>query len=205
MPSDAVGRLERKDWAQASVSTLVDHGPCCAAARGWIVATSRSLDFAATDGLTFAAPRWLTRRWKWGPTCWPIAWCEAVRAEAIDCGVFGAFAREIFRAKGVQAYGGQVLRECAKATTAHWRARWAAVPGAFDWIGENTVYHEVCIIQVGPAEARVYDPTDATWLECAIDRGHGGHLAIRAEVPIALSWGPHMLVNGQWTEVDRHV
>ena len=205
MHLDAVDNLERAEWARASVSTLVDHGPCCAAARGWIVAMSRSVDFAATDGLTFAAPRWLMHRWKWGPTCWPISWCEAINAEAIDCGVFAAFAREIFRAKGVEAYGGQVLRTCAESTTAHWRARWAAVPGAFNWIGEDTVYHEVCVVRSGPAEVRLYDPTDGTWLEHAVHGGHGGHLAIRAELPVALQWGPHTLVNGQWTEVAQRV
>lgn len=87
--------LERAIWARASVSTLAHHGACCDRARGWIVAMARSHDFAATDGLDYTAPRWLTRRWRWGPTRWPIAWCEAVRAEAIDCGVFAAFAVEI--------------------------------------------------------------------------------------------------------------
>jgi hypothetical protein len=205
MASVAVDTFERTGWAQASVSTLADHGRCCAAARGWLVAMSRSLDFAATDGLVFAAPRWLMHRWKWGPTRWPVSWCEAVRAEAVDCGVFGAFAREIFRAKGVEAYGGQVLRSCAGTTTAHWRAKWAALPGAFNWIGENAVYHEVCIVRVGRAEARVYDPTDGAWLEHAVKGGHGGHLAIRGELPVALQWGPHTLVNGQWTEIAQHV
>jgi hypothetical protein len=201
MHLDAVDTRDRTEWAQASVSTLVDHGACCAAARGWVIAMSRSLDFAATDGLMFAAPRWLTQRWKWGPTRWPIAWCEAVDAKAIDCGVFAAFAREIFRAKGIEAFGGQVLRTCAEATTAHWRARWTSLPGAFNWIGERTVYHEVCVVRVGPAEARVYDPTDGIWLEPTAFRGHGAHVAIRAEIPVALKWGPHTLVNGQWTEL----
>src|SRR5262245_48209268 len=114
MPSVAPDTLERAAWMQASVSTLTDHGPCCARARAWLIAMARSHDFASTDGLTFAAPRWLTKRWIWGPTRWPIAWCEAIKAETIDCGVFGVFALEIFRAKGLEAYPGQVLRTYAE-------------------------------------------------------------------------------------------
>src|SRR5215831_12528626 len=105
MHSVAPDTLERAEWARASGSTLVDHGPCCARARAWLVAMGRSHDFASTDGLTFAAPRW------------PIAWCEAVKAASIDCGVFAAFALEIFRAKGIEAYSGQVLRTYAEEST----------------------------------------------------------------------------------------
>src|SRR5215467_8611841 len=101
MRSVARDTFEHAEWVRASGSVLAHHGPCCDRARAWLIAMARSQDFACTDGLTFAAPRWIARRWVWGPTRWPIAWCEAVKAEKIDCGVFAAFAREIFRAKGV--------------------------------------------------------------------------------------------------------
>jgi hypothetical protein len=201
MRSVAPDTLERSSWVQASVSTLADHGPCCARARGWLIAMARSHDFASTDGSTFAGPRWLTKRWAWGPTRWPIAWCQAVKAETVDCGVFGVFALEIFRAKGVEAYAGQVLRTYSEESTTHWRKKWAAMPGAFDWIGSDVVYHEVCVVRVGEDRARVYDPTDGLWLEPDVHGGHGAHVAIRAELPVALRWGAHVLVNGQWTEL----
>lgn len=196
--------LERATWARASVSTLAHHGVCCDRARGWIAAMARSHDFAATDGLDYTAPRWLTRRWRWGPTRWPIAWCEAVRTEAIDCGVFAAFAVEIFRAKGLDAYHGQVLRNWPEESTAHWRQKWAAMPEAFNWIGTKVIYHEVCIVRFGP-EARIYDPTYGCWLEPYLQVGHGAHIAVRGELPEAMSWGSHRLVNGQWTEIASHV
>ena len=193
--------LERASWARASISTLAHHGACCDRARDWIVAMTRSHDFAATDGLAYAAPRWLTRRWRWGPTRWPIAWCEAVRAEAIDCGVFAAFAVESFRAKGLEAYPGQVLRTCVEESTVHYRQKWAAMPEAFNWIGKKVIYHEVCILRIGPAEARIYDPTEGVWLDSCAQVGHGAHIAVRVELPEALTWGSHRLVNGQWTEI----
>src|SRR4051794_34857828 len=113
MASAAPDTLERKEWARASASTLAHHGPCCDKARAWLIAMGRSHDYASTDGLAFAAPRWLAKRYTWGPTRWPIGWCEAVRATSIDCGVFAVFALEVFRAKGVEAYAGQVLRSYA--------------------------------------------------------------------------------------------
>lgn len=203
---DSVGpdTLDRAIWAQASPSTLSHHGACCDRARGWLVAMARSHDFAATDGLTYAAPRWLTYGWRWGPTRWPIAWCDAVRAETIDCGVFAAFALEIFRAKGVDAYPGQLLRTDFEESTAHWRQKWAAMPDAFDWIGRRVVYHEICVVRVGAGEARVYDPTGGFWLDPCVQSGHGALTAIRAELPEAVTWGQHLLVNGQWTEITAY-
>ena len=80
MRSAAADIFDRPEWVRASVSMLGDHGPCCDRARAWLVAMGRSHDFASTDGLAFAGPRWLTERWAWGPTRWPIAWCEAFAA-----------------------------------------------------------------------------------------------------------------------------
>ncbi len=197
----AADMLDRPEWVRASASKLWRHGPCCDRARAWLVAMARSHDFAATDGLALAAPRWLTTRFRWGPTRWPIAWCQAVVAETIDCGVFGAFALEIFRAKGIDAYPGQVLRTYAETSTTHWRHKWAAVPEAFNWIGARVVYHEVAIVQVGRSEARIYDPTDGVWLDPGIRNGHGAHVAVRSEAPVAVSWGSHRLAHGQWTQL----
>jgi hypothetical protein len=198
MPSVA---LETPAWTQASsVSTLTDHGPCCARARAWLIATARSHDFASTDGLTFAAPRWLNKRWTWGPAHRPIAWCEAIKSETIDCGIFGVFALEIFRAKGSEAYPGQMLRTYAEENTAHWHHRWASLPGASDSMGGHVVCHDICVVRVNGNQARVYDPTDGVWLDPEIYSGHGSRIAIRAELPVPLKWGPHTLVNGRWTE-----
>ena|SRR5215831_1710025 len=203
MSSVAPDTLERKEWRQSSGSTLGSHGPCCDRARSWLLGMARSHDYACTDALAFAAPRWMTEKWSWGPTRWPIAWCQAVKSEAIDCGVFAVFAREIFRAKGIEAYPGQVLRTYAEESTAHWRSKWHSLPGAFEWIGSRVVYHEVCVVRSGPREARIYDPTEGFWLEPSVHGKHGAHLAVRAEVPVALKWGAYNLVHGQWAEMAR--
>ena len=95
----------------------------------------------------------------------------------------------------------RVLRAAAEETITHWRRRWSAVPDAFNWLGGRVIYHEVCVVRVGPTELRIYDPTEGVWLEPELRAGHGAQLAIRAEIPQAMTWGPHVLVSGQWTEI----
>jgi hypothetical protein len=201
MTSAAQDIFDRPEWMRPPVSVLGRHGACCDRARAWLAAMGRSHDFAATDGLAFAGPSWLTERYTWGPTRWPLTWCDAVGARTIDCGVFSAFSLEIFRAKDIEAFPAQVLRNVAAEIRPHWRRKWSTIPEAFNWIGSRLVYHEVNIVRVSEADARVYDPTVGVWLDPAINAGHGGQIAIRAELPVALSWGGHKLVNGQWTKL----
>jgi len=94
----------------------------------------------------------------------------------------------------------EVVRTCAEERISHWRRKWETMPTAFNWIGSRVVYHEVNVVRSAPGEAHVYDPTEGFWLEPAAQSGHHGHLAIRAEIPEALRWGAHVLVNGAWTE-----
>ncbi len=203
MDLDAAATELSPAWQAAATSTLVSHGACCVQARAWLLASARSFDFARSDRATFSAPRWLTRRYVWGPTRWPISWCEAVKAKTIDCGVFAVFAREIFRAKGIEAYGGQVIRSYDAASLAHWRAKWARHPEAFPWIGEDQVFHEIVVVRSGRDTARIYDPTDGIWLDSGTFSGHYGHVAIRGDNPIPLDWGATRLRRGQWTALGR--
>ena len=134
----------------APVSELAHHGECCARARAWLLARSRTADFTVTDRVGGAGPRWLSDMYEWGPTRWPVAWCEVVHAKTIvPHAAFWRVCPRDFRHKGVKAYGGQVVRNYDRASLAHYRNMWARLPGAFDWIGEEHVYHEVCILHVG--------------------------------------------------------
>ena len=157
-----------------------------------------SYAFRRTDGTAIAAPTFLSRRYKWGPTAWPIAWCEAVRAHAIDCGVFSAFARVVLSGQGVECYSAQVMQLFCWETTAHWRQRWAGHPGAFNWIDDELVYHEVVIVVIDDV-AEVFDPSDGQWLSPGVTTGYGAVVAIRSECPKSLSWGRHTLSMDQWT------
>jgi hypothetical protein len=160
----------------------------------------RSFDFAHTERQRHYGPRFLSQLYKWGPSPWPLAWCDAVRRKTIDCGVFAAFAREIMRAKGMEVYPGQIVQRFDAVSTEHWRRRWQGERSAFQWIGEQHVYHEVVIVKTGPESAEIYDPTDGAWLDAA-DRGPGQVIAVRSEAPGTLAWGNHPLVNERWSDL----
>jgi hypothetical protein len=70
-----------------------------------------------------------------------------------------------------------------------------------EWIGARVVFHEVTIVQVTSSLARIYDPTDAVWLDPGVREGHGAHVAVRSEAPVAVTWGAHRLAHGQWTQI----
>src|SRR5262245_31120436 len=187
-----------RGWLEQPASQLTDHGlACCTGACAWLHAMAASYAFRRTDGTPIAAPTFLARRYKWGPNPWPIAWCEAVRADAIDCGVFSAFARAILSAQGVECYSAQVMQLFGPETTAHRRQRWAGRPGAFNWIDNDLVYHEVVIVASGDV-AEVFDPSQGQWLSPTADAGYGAVVGIRAKCPKSLLWGRHTLSMDQW-------
>src|SRR5215203_96792 len=71
-------------WEHMPPSTFRHHGRrCCKAARDWIV----SMDHSQLSGHSVnTGPRWIRQRFAWGPTAWPICWCEAVKEKILDCG-----------------------------------------------------------------------------------------------------------------------
>ncbi len=191
----------RKEWQTARTSDPFSHGKCCEEAKAWLKSTGRSYDARLQKKSSVQAPRWLSDRYRWGPTRWPAAWCELVRAEEIDCGAFSAMARLLFRDQGCEAYAAQVLRPGMMTCTSHWSERWGRVPGAFPWIGEGIVYHEVCLVRTAEGQTGVFDPAEGYWIDPELVHGHYGHIAIRADVPMATPWGRHVLMNRQWTEL----
>ena len=60
-------------------SYISHHGaPCCDIAREWIT----GMDFSQLNaGHPLTGPRWLRKHFKWGPSKWPMHWCEAVQGE----------------------------------------------------------------------------------------------------------------------------
>lgn len=66
--------------ANRPVSRFSTHaGSCCRIARQWFECMAR-----AAMRSWGPEPRWITERWKWGPTVWPIHWCEAVTSHELD-------------------------------------------------------------------------------------------------------------------------
>jgi hypothetical protein len=162
---------------------------------------ARSFDFSITDNARLTGPGWLRQRYQWGPSRWPIYWCEAVTLDTIDCGLFRAFAVEIFRAKGVDAWPAQVLREQQQHATRHWVALWNKLPGSFPWAAQHFVYHEVVAVRDESGACSIYDPTDGNWIDPSRVAGHNAHFAVRVETPEQLNWQGLTIGGFQWKEL----
>ena len=102
-------RLPSAPWENFPYSVLSHHGTaCCDIGREWI----RSMDFAQLNGADLTSgPRWLRAKYKWGPSPWPMHWCEVVRRETIDCGAHAALSREAFGARGLVAFPAQLVQK----------------------------------------------------------------------------------------------
>ncbi len=180
-------------------SELVDHGACCQLARRWLLSQHRSRSFRQTERQGMHAPVWLRRQFEWGPVQWPLSWCEAVRKKHIDCGVFAAFARELFQSQGFEVHPAQIMLAQPSTYTHHWQAKWAAIHQAINWIGDNSVYHEVvAVAKDHNSLIRIYDPTEGIWLDPDFSAGVNGVVGVCVHSPVAQNWGSGIVGQGKW-------
>lgn len=183
-------------WAARVPSALADHGAeCCAAARAWFLAMDQSL--WRGEG----APAWIRRRYEWGPTRWPLHWCEAVGAKELCCGAQAALSIEAFRARGIDAVPVQLVQRYDPHNVPHWHSRWTACGANPAWAAEGTVYHEVCAV-VEDGALRVWNPTATGWVSPEDVSGYASVIAIRvggaAPDGRTVSWGSLRLPLGEW-------
>ncbi len=190
------------DFVGTLHSTLTHHGECCQLARRWLYAMHRSKTFGRTDQQKIQAPIWLKRHFKWGPVQWPLSWCEAVQRTSIDCGVFAAFAREIFEQADeghFEIYPAQIILDQPKTFTDQWSMKWSPVFRDFNWIGEGHVYHEVCaIVDTSSDRVRIYDPTEGVWIDPMLERGINNVIGVNIKSPRMLDWGTLRVGLDQW-------
>ena len=209
-------------------SILTDHGECCKLARDWLICTHRSMSFNHSEAIDLIAPHWLKRKFRWGPVQWPISWCEAVRKRDIDCGVFAAFAREIMSGSLYQQasrtssdhylidehddndeienlqmrfaiYPAQIILDQPKTYTEQWSILWAHVSQNISWIGSSSAYHEVCALaDLATGRVRIYDPTEAHWLDPVLERGINNVIGVKVNAPCMLEWGAYLVGQDQW-------
>lgn len=203
-------------WMEHPISVITEHDDlCCKEARHWFLAYARSQEIQAQGELQLISPTWLSGVFEWGPSPWPIAWCEVVRRKVVDCGVLAALAREVFQAQGYQIHGAQALFSYNRNCTGHWQDLWnenverrpPSKSQTFPWVGEQVVYHELCIVEEDGRGAglrgvgRVYDSSWGLWYEPFSRIGFGAMLAIRSLCPRPLQWGELSLVHGEWVEL----
>jgi hypothetical protein len=201
-------------WVEHPASIIIHHeAACCEEARLWFLAYARSMEVGASTQFQVKAPAWLMGLFDWGPSKWPISWCEVVKEKTIDCGAFAALAREVFQAQGHEAFPAQALLSYNRICTEHWQDLWKGPPRdvkdakdseikeTFPWVGDEIVYHEICVIERPDGTAIFYDSTFGQWYLPETRVGFGALLAVRSECPRLLDWNGKSISCGEWVDL----
>ena len=191
-------------WRDFPNSYISHHGaPCCDVAHEWLVA----FDFAQLNGGDrLSGPRWMREHSSWGPSAWPIHWCEAVDAKVVDCGVHAAMAQEAFLARGVSAFRAQFIQRYSADAAAAWHSSWNEKKVSDHWIDGDAIYHEGNAVLVGEDEVKLWDGSAGWWINPRGDTGYGSLTAVRiqADLPRSegeLRWGDRRIALNEWVGV----
>lgn len=189
-------------WRTFPNSYISHHGAaCCDIAHAWLLA----YDFAQLNGGdVLSGPRWIREHSKWGPSAWPIHWCEAVDAKVVDCGAHAAMAHEVFVARGVPAFRAQFVQRYSADAAASWRENWGKEKVSDHWIDGDAIYHEGNAVLVEDGEVKLWDGSAGWWINPRGGNGGYGSLAavrIEAQLPdvAELRWGGRRIVPNEWT------
>jgi len=186
-------------WQYQPASEICDHGlPCCAVAREWFFAMDGS---HTPKGEPMTGPRWIRQRVAWGPSRWPLYWCEAMEAKTLDCGALAALAKDVFRSRGVDSHPVQLIQQFTAADGGHWSCSWQRSDVVPTWVRDDLVYHEACAVVVREKEIRIWDPTASWWINPKHIDGYSAVLAVRLITDSTIdtfSWGAHLISPNQW-------
>ncbi len=191
-------------WRDWPASTISHHGKaCCDIAREWVIATDHS-QLSVDARLT--GPRWLREKYRWGPSPWPIYWCEAVERKTLDCGALAALSHEIFTARGIRSFPAQLIQQFSKEATHHWREKWSNESITVRWIEGDLIYHEGCAVLVQGQEIKLWDASAGCWIHPKQFGGYGALLGVRildnhAQSPNSLIWGTQHIIPNEWQGV----
>ena len=192
-------------WQHFPFSSLSHHGEaCCDVAREWLLA----MDFAQLNGGDLlSGPRWMRQKYKWGPTAWPIHWCDAVERDTLDCGAHAAIAHEAFRARGVTSYPAQFVQQYSPDATEQWQKKWSEDDVSCHWIDDGVIYHEGVALLTGEDEVKLWDASAGWWINPRQQpHGYGSLLAVRIHAEgqfgggDGFRWGEHRIKPGAWHE-----
>jgi hypothetical protein len=192
-------------WENFRYSRLSEHsGRCCKIAREW----TEAMDFAQLGGGALSSgPRWLRAKYKWGPSKWPMHWCEVVERETIDCGAHAALALTIFRARGLTAFAVQLVQEFDRNATSQWSGKWASEGVSCHWLDDLHIYHEATALLIESGEVKLWDASAGSWIDSRQrDGGYGSVTAIRIfaegdHAEAQLHWGGRMLEPNVWNQL----
>ncbi len=182
------------------------HGhACCETFREWIGAIDGS---ALNAGSIFSGPRWLRQRFGWGPSIYPIHWCEISEKEKFNCGVHAALAHEVFTRRGVRAFRAQIVQEFSAEATLQWHSQWNDDGAITEWISGRRIYHEAVAVVITGDKLKLWDPSAAVWIDPPkTTGGYGSLLSLKVttrEGVGALIWGDYSIQPNQWLEMPNY-
>jgi hypothetical protein len=191
-------------WQNFPNSQISHHGAsCCDIAREWLIA----FDFAQLNGGDkLSGPRWMREHSSWGPTVWPIHWCEAVDAKVVDCGVHAAIAHEAFTARGVPAFRAQFIQRYDPDSTGAWSESWGKHGASAHWIDGDAIYHEGNAVVTGGNRIKLWDGSAGCWINSRNEVGYGSLIALRIELPLkeplqVLVWNGREIQPNSWVSL----
>jgi hypothetical protein len=206
-------------WRDFPASNISHHGAdCCEVARQWVLAMDYS---QLAGGNPLSGPRWLRQKHTWGPSCWPMHWCEAVKQETLDCGALAALSHEVFKARGVESYPVQLIQQYTEHATGQWHKRWSSHGDELDvdasdarrpslhWIAGSLIYHEGVAVVLRDDEIKIWDSSAGWWVNPKQSGGYGAALVVRivaqhgGDAPRSFRWGIHRIATNEWQKVER--
>jgi hypothetical protein len=192
-------------WQHFPYSVFSHHREaCCEVAREWIVAN----DYAQLNGGDLlTGPRWLRQKYEWGPSAWPMHWCEVVERKVIDCGAHAALAQEAFTARGVTAFRAQFVQKYSADATSQWRKKWGDEQVSDHWLTDDDIYHEGNALLVGEDEVKLWDASAGWWINPRQAGGYGSLVAVRIFAEgqwgggDGFRWGEHRIKPNEWHHI----
>jgi len=185
-------------WGTRSPSFISPHdADCCRLAREWL----SSMDVSLRGNDRYAGPAWLRERYGWGPSQWPLYWCQAAASNVLDCGALAALARHLFSSRGVQVLPVQSVHRFPLHNIKHWIHTWEQAGTACEWVMGDLAYHETCAIRIR-GQIQIWDPTDNCWMGHS-SCGYGSLVALRIVADdVAVVWAGRQLATNVWVSPD---
>jgi hypothetical protein len=149
----------------------------------------------------------MREKYEWGPSQWPMHWCDVVERKVIDCGAHAAMAHEAFTPAGSLLSVPSSFSATAPTPPISGRSKWGDEQVSDHWIDDDLIYHEGNALLVGEDEVKLWDSSAGWWINPRQAGGYGSLVAVRifAEGPWGggdgFRWGEHRIKPNEWHQL----
>lgn len=118
---------------------------CCKVVQEWLFAMDTVYTRLENSPLHVS---WIYDQYTWGPNKYPFFWCDLLKTQTIDCGVFADLVQTIFQHRGIECSRIQQYGLAHESQKDYWKEKWASAGVDFShWIVDDTfIYHEMLVI-----------------------------------------------------------